>query len=161
PTTLYTLSLHDALPISAQYGSDAIAGVVNVVLKEGGFAPFLNADVGQYSTNATDRYINDGTTADVNGGFGVGLGRGSLAVFGEYLHRDPTNRAWPDSFLVNANGVADSIDPNTGRILMKRNSLTQPNYHWGDGLEQDGMTFANFRMPLNPAGTSELYAFGG
>ena len=49
--------------------------MVNVVLKEGGFAPFLNADVGQYSTNATDRYINDGTTADVNGGFGVGLGR--------------------------------------------------------------------------------------
>ena len=146
---------------AAQYGSDAIAGVVNVVLKEGGFAPFLNADVGQYSTNATDRYINDGTTADVNGGFGVGLGRGSLAVFGEYLHRDPTNRAWPDSFLVDANGVADSIDPNTGRVLMKRNSLTQPNYHWGDGLEQDGMTFANFRMPLNPAGTSELYAFGG
>ncbi len=146
---------------AAQYGSDAIAGVVNVVLKEGGFAPFVNADVGQYSTNATDRYITDGTTADVNGGFGVDLGRGSLAVFGEYLHRDPTNRAWPDSFLVDANGVADSIDPNTGRILKKRNSLTQPNYHWGDGLEKDAMTFANFRMPLNPAGTSELYAFGG
>jgi iron complex outermembrane receptor protein len=143
---------------SAQYGSDAIAGVVNVVLKEGGFAPFLNVDAGQYRTKG---YPDDGTTADVNGGFGVGLGRGSLSVFGEYLHRDPTNRAWPDIFLADANGVTDVIDTLTGRIVQKRNSLTQPNYHWGDGLEKDAMTFANFRMPLNDGGTSELYAFGG
>src|SRR6266566_557002 len=143
---------------SAQYGSDAIAGVVNVVLKEGGFTPFLNVDGGQYRTKG---YPNDGTTADLNGGFGVGLGRGSLAVFGEYLHRDPTNRAWPDIFLADQNGVKDVIDTLTGRILKKNNSLTQPNYHWGDGLEKDLMSFANFRMPLNPGGTSELYAFGG
>ena len=31
---------------AAQYGSDAIAGVVNVVLKEGAFSPFLTADLG-------------------------------------------------------------------------------------------------------------------
>ena len=143
---------------SAQYGSDAIAGVVNVVLKEGGFAPFLNVEAGQYTTR---NYPDDGATADVNGGFGFGLGRGSLAVFGEYLHRDPTNRAWPDIFLADRNGVTDVIDTLTGRILQKRNSLTQPNYHWGDGLEKDAMTFANFVMPLNDGGTSEVYAFGG
>ena len=143
---------------SAQYGSDAIAGVVNVVLKEGGFAPFINADAGQYNSKG---YPVDGTTADLNGGWGVQLGRGSLALFGEYLHRNKTNRAWPDSFLVDVNGVSDLIDPNTGRIIEKRNALPQPNYHWGDGLEEDAMTFANFRMPLNPGGTSEVYAFGG
>src|SRR6266566_9690355 len=33
---------------SAQYGSDAIAGVVNMVLKEGQFTPFLNTSVGRY-----------------------------------------------------------------------------------------------------------------
>src|SRR5687767_2616044 len=32
---------------SAQYGSDAIAGVVNLVLREGPFTPFVNADVGR------------------------------------------------------------------------------------------------------------------
>ncbi len=138
---------------SAQYGSDAIAGVVNVVLKEGGFAPFINADAGQYNSKG---YPVDGTTADLNGGWGVRLGRGSLALFGEYLHRNKTNRAWPDSFLVDVNGVSDLIDPNTGRIIEKRNALPQPNYHWGDGLEEDAMTFANFRMPLNPGGTSNV-----
>src|SRR5882672_2196704 len=35
---------------SAQYGSDAIAGVVNVVMKEGAFAPFLNVESGGYET---------------------------------------------------------------------------------------------------------------
>src|SRR5882762_9406734 len=143
---------------SAQYGSDAIAGVVNVVMKEGAFAPFLNVESGEY---ATRNYPNDGATADINGGLGFGVGRGSLTLFGEYLHRDPTNRAWPDIFLADANGVTDRIDTLSGRILQKRNSLTQPNYHWGDGVEKDGMTFANFRLPLNPGGTSELYALGG
>jgi len=143
---------------SAQYGSDAIAGVVNVVMKEGGFAPFINVDAGEYNSK---HYPIDGQTGDVNGGFGIRLGRGSLALFGEYLHRDKTNRAWPDIFLADANGVTDVIDTLTGRILQKRNSLTQPNYHWGDGVEADAMSFANFRMPLNPGGTSELYAFGG
>ena len=143
---------------SAQYGSDAIAGVVNVVMKEGGFAPFINVDAGEYNSK---HYPIDGQTGDVNGGFGIRLGRGSLALFGEYLHRDKTNRAWPDIFLADANGVTDVIDTLTGRILQKRNSLTQPNYHWGDGVEADAMSFGNFRMPLNTGGTSELYAFGG
>ena len=143
---------------SAQYGSDAIAGVVNVVMKEGSFSPFLNVDAGRY---VTKDYPDDGTTADINSGIGIGLGRGSLALFGEFQHRDPTNRAYPDIFLVDANGVGDAIDTLTGTIIHKNNSLHQPNYHWGDGLEKDAMTFANFRMPLNAAGTSEVYAFGG
>lgn len=143
---------------SAQYGSDAIAGVVNIVMKEGKFSPFLNVDAGRFMT---DNYPDDGTLVDLNGGVGIGIGRGSLGIFGEYQHRDPTNRAWPDSFLVNQQGIGDLIDPKTGEIIEKRNSLPQPNYHWGDGLEKDAMTFGNFRLPLNQSGTTEFYAFGG
>jgi iron complex outermembrane receptor protein len=143
---------------SAQYGSDAIAGVVNIVMKEGKFSPFLNVDAGRYMTGD---YPDDGTLVDLNGGVGIGIGRGSLGIFGEYQHRDPTNRAWPDSFLVNQQGIGDLIDPKTGEIIEKRNSLPQPNYHWGDGLEKDAMTFGNFRLPLNQSGTTEFYAFGG
>ncbi|HWA59471.1 MAG TPA: TonB-dependent receptor [Gemmatimonadales bacterium] len=144
---------------AAQYGSDAIAGVVNVVLKEGKFAPFLSTNAGQYVTGKG--YRNDGTTVDMNGGVGIGLGRGSLALFGEFQQRDKTNRAWADPYLVDAAGNADSINPKNGQVIVKRNSIPQPNLHWGDGLEKDAMTFANFRMPLNASGSSEVYAFSG
>jgi len=73
---------------AAQYGSDAIAGVVNVVLKTGRTAPFLTADLGQYMTSAENlaalpdasgsrpSYPHDGRTADVNAGVGIPLGMG-------------------------------------------------------------------------------------
>src|SRR5467141_265846 len=141
---------------SAQYGSDAIAGVVNMVLKEGQFTPFLNTSVGRYHPND---YPDDGTTANLNGGWGIGIGRGSLGLFGEFLDRQPTNRAWADPFEDAGTGVTDSIV--NGRVIIKRNPVAQPNHHWGDGLEKDIMTLGNLRLPLNAAGTSEIYAFGG
>src|ERR1044072_8710795 len=64
---------------SAQYGSDAIAGVVNIVLKEGQFTPFLNSSVGRYHPND---YHDDGTTVNLNGGWGIPVGRGSIGLFG-------------------------------------------------------------------------------
>ena len=142
---------------SAQYGSDAIAGVVNFVIKEGQFSPFLNADVGRY---ATQDYDGDGTTINASGGWGFKVGRGSLGVFGEFRDRDPTNRAWADPFEDAVTGIPDSIN-SEGQVVEKRNPVPQPNHHWGDGLERDYMTFVNFRMPTNEAGTHEIYSFGG
>lgn len=142
---------------SAQYGSDAIAGVVNLVIKEGEFTPFLSGDVGRY---ATDNYPDDGTNVDANGGWGIKLGRGSLGLFGEFRDRQPTNRAWADPFEVAGTGVPDSIN-SIGQVVEKRNPVPQPNHHWGDGLEKDVLSFANFRLPLNDAGTAEIYSFGG
>jgi iron complex outermembrane receptor protein len=141
---------------SAQYGSDAIAGVVNLVVKEGPFTPFINASTGRYIPKD---YPDDGTTVDVNGGWGIGLGRGSLALFGEFLDRQPTNRAWADPFEDGGTGVLDSIN-SKGQVIVKRNAVPQPNHHWGDGLEKDVMTLANLRLPLTDARTSELYGFG-
>ena len=142
---------------AAQYGSDAIAGVVNLVLKDGAFTPFLNGDIGRYTT---DDYPDDGTTANVNGGWGIQLGRGSLGLFGEYRDRQPTNRAWADPFESAGTGVADSVN-DQGQVVHKNNPVPQPNHHWGDGLEKDALAFANFRMPVNAAGSSEIYSFGG
>jgi iron complex outermembrane receptor protein len=142
---------------AAQYGSDAIAGVVNLVLKDGPFTPFLNATSGRY---VTGDYPDDGTTVNVNGGWGLRLGPGSLSLFGEYLNREPTNRAWADPFDDSGNGVTDSVDAD-GKVIVKRNPVPQPNHHWGDGLERDLLSLANLRMPLNQAGTAELYGFGG
>jgi len=142
---------------SAQYGSDAIAGVVNVVLKEGNFTPFLNATTGRYTPR---NYPDDGTTVDVNGGWGTKLGRGTLALFGELMDRQPTNRAWADIYEDAGTGRPDSVN-SIGQVIVKRNPVPQPNHHWGDGLEKDVLSMGNLRLPLNDAGTQELYAFGG
>ena len=142
---------------AAQYGSDAIAGVVNVVIKEGSFAPQLRADAGRYFTGP---FPDDGTTYNLSGGWGIGIGRGSLSLFGEYRHRDPTNRAGADPEDQVVAGDADVIDTN-GKVITKNNPVPQPNHHWGDGLAKDALGFVNARFPLNPAGSSELYAFGG
>ncbi|MGH7549033.1 MAG: TonB-dependent receptor, partial [Gemmatimonadales bacterium] len=142
---------------SAQYGSDAIAGVVNVVIKEGRFTPFVNVSSGRY---IPDDYPDDGTTVGVNGGWGIGLGRGSLGLFAEFLDRQPTNRAWADPFEDSGTGVADSVN-SKGQVVIKGNPVSQPNHHWGDGLEKDVLTMANLRLPLTDARTSEIYGFGG
>ena len=142
---------------SAQYGSDAIAGVVNLVLKDGAFSPFLNADAGRYTP---DDYPDDGTTVNVNGGWGIPIGRGSLGLFGEFRDRQETNRAWADPFEDAGTGVADVVD-DKGQVIQKNNPVPQPNHHWGDGLEKDVLTFGNFRLPVNDAGSHEVYAFGG
>jgi iron complex outermembrane receptor protein len=140
---------------SAQYGSDAIAGVVNVVTRDGEFSPFLTMDAGKYVTADFD---DDGTSYDVNAGWGIGVGRGSLALFAEFRDRDATNRAWADPYETCCTGNADSIV--NGEVIIKNNDTPQPNHHWGDGIETDVMTLANFRLPLATAG-HELYAFGG
>jgi iron complex outermembrane recepter protein len=142
---------------SAQYGSDAIAGVVNLVIKEGEFTPFINGDVGRYTPRD---YPDDGTTVGTSGGWGLKVGRGSLGLFGEFRDRQPTNRAWADPSEVAGTGVADSIN-SEGQVVQKRNPVPQPNTHWGDGLEKDVLSFANFRLPLNEGGTAEIYSFGG
>src|SRR5438093_12450185 len=142
---------------SAQYGSDAIAGVVNIVPRRGRFAPFANVTAGQYG--AAD-YPHDGKTLNLNGGWGLGLGRGSLAVFAEALDREPTNRAWADAFDESGTGVADVVGSD-GKVIVKNNPVPQPNYHWGDGLERDVLTLANLKLPLGDDGRHLLYGTGG
>jgi len=155
---------------AAQYGSDAIAGVVNVVMKEGGFSPFLKADAGVYATpeaRSSPAYLGTGgfTSAspvyNLSGGWGIPVGRGSIAIFGEYRHRDATNRAGAENADQIVGGDADVVDPITGEVITKNNDVAQPNHHWGDGMSSDALAFLNAKFPLNASGSSELYAFGG
>jgi len=70
---------------AAQYGSDAIAGVINVELKKSlGCESVLGA--GQYSAG-------DGTNWLASAYCGVALGGGVLGITGEYLDRGRSNRA--------------------------------------------------------------------
>lgn len=73
---------------SAQYGSDAIAGVINIVLKKN-----LGTSISQ-TLSTTEEGDGDTTLTALNTGFGVG--KGSLNFSAEYKKADPTNRALPD-----------------------------------------------------------------
>jgi iron complex outermembrane receptor protein len=82
---------------AAQYGSDAIAGVINIVLKKN--ANFLSGDV-QYGANISSGSNNfkggtDGQSLQVDLNYGTSLGKeGSfLSVTGSAVTRQATSRA--------------------------------------------------------------------
>ena len=117
---------------AAQYGSDAIAGVVNVVLKE---------NVGQTDVmlHYGETYESDGElfAAGVNTGFQI-FGDGFLNLTAEYRDRGETNRAGPDSLRVSPPRVTQRI---------------------GDPDAEDALLWMNLGVPVGDSG--EFYAFGG
>lgn len=126
---------------AAQYGSDAIAGVINIVLKSGVNPTTLTAKVGRTSHD-------DGGLFDVSASHGWKIGAGGLFATIEFRDRGETNRAGADP--------RDQIVAGDGG----RNSVAQPNFHWGDADTTDLMSFFNAEFPVG-AGTSSAYAFGG
>lgn len=122
---------------AAQYGSDAIAGVINVVLKSGPSDTTLNL-----KTGATTH--SDGELIDTSLHHGWALGRGWLFATAEYRDRGETNRAGDDP------RPQGSVNP-----------VAQPNHHWGDSEATDLMGFFNSQVPVNAAGNVFFYAFGG
>ncbi|MEQ8486810.1 MAG: TonB-dependent receptor [Pseudomonadales bacterium] len=83
---------------SAQYGSDAIAGVINVILKDAAEGASFSAQYGEY-------YEGDGERLTVSGNVGLPLGdRGFVNLTGEYSESDITSRgvARPDAAAVAA-----------------------------------------------------------
>ncbi|MBC2665454.1 TonB-dependent receptor [Novosphingobium flavum] len=87
---------------SAQYGSDAIAGVLNLVLRRDDHGGGINAEVGQY-------YEGDGPTRAINGWAAAPLpGDGFINVSADLSYRGQTDRSGPDIrrryFLVDAGG---------------------------------------------------------
>ncbi len=72
---------------SAQYGSDAIAGVLNFVLKDDRSGGSVEVKQGSF-------YEGDGDAMSVAGNFGLPLGESGFANFTvEYGNQDPTDRA--------------------------------------------------------------------
>ncbi|MEO5820660.1 MAG: TonB-dependent receptor, partial [Vicinamibacteraceae bacterium] len=149
---------------AAQYGSDAIAGVINIVLKSGVARPGITSSFGLSKgsfagnrctaaglgcTVGDDIDFADGGLADVGGSWGIAVGKGSLTVAAEYRHHNRTNRA--------------SFDPRDQIVAgdAGHNAVAEPNHRWGDPDSRDLMTFVNVNAPLNKAETRFVYGFGG
>lgn len=82
---------------SAQYGSDAIAGVINVRLREARSGGGATVTYGLYDTNIDtargSRSVAGEHNVDVSAWQGIGFGSdGYLTLSGEYQSRQPTSR---------------------------------------------------------------------
>ncbi len=86
----------------AQYGSDAIAGVINVILDDSrSSGGELQVNTGLYHTNfaPTDRIINDGQTVNLQAKYGLAMDNDGFVHFGlDATNHEPTNRAGFDQF---------------------------------------------------------------
>ena len=122
---------------SAQYGSDAIAGVVNMRLREADEGGAASMTYGVYDTRvrtARDlkgRNKNDGPTFTLTGWQGFKLGSdGFLTVSGEYLFRNPTSRGDLDPRITPSKVTSRFGDPQVDQITVYANAGKPLNEEW-------------------------------
>ncbi|MEG3177287.1 TonB-dependent receptor [Sphingomonas sp. RB3P16] len=128
---------------AAQYGSDAIAGVVNLRLREARSGGGATVSYGQTETEVNtargSRDAHDGKTVTASGWQGIGLGSdGFLTVSGEYLNRGATSRG--------------DFDPRKTPIRVRS--------RFGDPEVEQYTGYVNAAKPLGDSGWT-LYGFGG
>lgn len=120
---------------AAQYGSDAIAGVINIVLKSSVNTFTANLNYGTYK--AAYRFDNrafDGPNTNLNANYGWRMGtNGFLNVTGDYNFRGFTQRA------------------NVPGDIVRR--------EYGDAQMQNSSVYTNGQFPLGSR--THLYLFGG
>src|SRR5213082_4086890 len=147
---------------SAQYGSDAIAGVINIVLKRQTEHVDASSTVGTTPGGTAfgdiaDKHDGDQVKADANYGFPIG-DRGFFNVTAQYLDRGATSRAAPYS----GNDIFPGITTQAGTdSALRANNLTRQDFTMrvGQSAATEGMAFYNAVVPLGD--NAEFYSFGG
>ncbi|MFN4144587.1 MAG: TonB-dependent receptor [Runella sp.] len=157
---------------AAQYGSDAIAGVINIVLKkQTGLSANITAGthITAYEKNFAFNKINnanlpaktsvmDGTTWQAGINYGVKIGnKGFLNITGEYTDRGYTSRSGlytGQIFPAVGGQIRDE------QILQER-GLTRDNFDMriGNSAIKGGGIMFNADIPINDK--FDFYAFGG
>jgi iron complex outermembrane receptor protein len=132
---------------SAQYGSDAIAGVVNLRLREADSGGGITTSYGRYDTEFDtargSHSRTDGEQVSLSGWIGLPLfDDGFLTLSGEWQRRDPTNRS---------DYAVPTATPN--------NSSTTVLGRFGDPEVESRAVWANAGLDLGNGW--EAYAFGG
>ncbi|HEV2531472.1 TonB-dependent receptor [Phenylobacterium sp.] len=142
---------------SALYGSDAIAGVIAIKLREADHGGGASATYGQYQTSfdgfvGGKRSLHDGATKTIDAWQGFQLGSdGFLTVSGEYLDRGHTNRSDVDprfnlgvtSRFGDGDVHQETAFLNAGKPLGEGWEI----YGWAGGQKRHTETAATFRAP--------------
>jgi iron complex outermembrane recepter protein len=136
---------------ASQYGSDAIAGVINIVLKE-------DVSLVDLYTMTGITASNDGAQFKLGANTGFQLGdRGFVNLTGEFFARGRTNRAkpWTGDIFPGIEGQA-ATDAELARRNLIREQFTMD---VGQSGALVGTTFVNAGYRLNDV--FQLYAHGG
>lgn len=158
---------------AAQYGSDAIAGVINIVLKKTTDVNSLNFSYGFNATTfqknyalykagaitSPDVHVTDGgsLSAAWNGGFKLGK-NGFFNFTAEYMRRDGTNRAGTYTGQIYPKNGADLIVDDS---ILAAKGIDREFFDMriGSSKMEGGGLLLNLELPLTDQWS--LYAFGG
>jgi iron complex outermembrane receptor protein len=123
---------------SSQYGSDAIAGVINVVLKKNITGTTLYTHWGK-------QYEGDGVVQQlgINKGMNLGKKGGYFNISGDIRHRDPTNRSGDYTGTVYTNDV--SLDE---QVIAQRGFSRKDNMHVGNSEISNYGVLINMGYPF-------------
>ena len=159
---------------AAQYGSDAIAGVINIVLKK--VTPYsFSTSFGQSDSKALGREFNDGRTfqVDFSKGWAFKNDKGFINLAAQYLQRGFTNRGGLDTrpLLYSANptrGATETEAAFQARFASLKaaddaranaNGLNRNNMRVGNSDSKNGGAFLNGQF--NFGKTTQLYYAAG
>ncbi len=154
---------------AAQYGTDAIAGVINIILKTSDHGGVFSGSGGQY-------YQGDGATGATSVNFGAPLGsQGFINATGEVRYHDFSRQGGSDRRVFNLDGTIKSTDnaidtaglpgapgsPNVNNIngdarSTVYNAFVNAGYDLGSGIEaytfgsfshRKAQAYENYRVP--------------
>jgi iron complex outermembrane recepter protein len=155
---------------AAQYGSDAIAGVINVVLKQSTGKLTFNNQIGQTKAGDGQAYVGN-----LNYGFNLGKKGGFLNLTLGFNHRNPTNRTgtynntvylatlpqtrFEDFSFSRPLTAAELTRQTNDNNQVAQNSFDRDGMIVGNSRSQNYSVFANMAIPLQK--DWEVYANGG
>ncbi len=163
---------------AAQYGSDAIAGVMNIVLKKSTNVATINVEMGtnlpnfmngpaRAQGNVPDELVptfnQDGQSYKVSTNFGFDVGeRGWVNVTGEYYNRASTNRSGNYTGSIYPDGYINALPAEQFfALVQEENGFAEHQVmEIGNSALRNASAFINAGFPLGNSG-AELYATYG
>jgi iron complex outermembrane receptor protein len=146
---------------ASQYGSDAIAGVINIVTKD-------YTDLLDVTTMTGETGSSDGFQMKTGANYGFKIGRkGFLNITGDFLKKNPTNRAGQYNGYIFVPAPAAGADAATVMAAQQADAnalqmrgLTRDDFRMreGEAGEESAMGSYNLEMPIDDVST--FYSFG-
>jgi len=138
---------------AAQYGSDAIAGVINVITKNATHG-------GTIAINGGSNYENGGKTAGISANVGFALGdKGFLNITGEYKFHDFTQHGQYDRrFFTPSGALLSSL--NSVQVAGLKSNPSYPNVNTINGDARSTLYNLAFNAGYDLTDSVQVYAFG-